>query len=108
MRHREDDEQKALMQWARVTRLRGIIVADFLIAIPNGGKRNIREAQRLKSQGVKSGVSDLFLALPANGFSGLWIEMKAPKTATAKAGTPTQDQIDWLENMAQVGYAARL
>jgi hypothetical protein len=108
MRHREDDEQKALMQWARVTRQRGILVADFLIAIPNGGKRNVKEAARLKAQGVKSGVSDLFLALPANGFCGLWIELKAPKTATAPAGKPTQAQIDWLDSMATVGYCAQL
>ena len=40
MRHIEDDHQKALMDWAKVARLRGILVADFLIAIPNGGNRN--------------------------------------------------------------------
>lgn len=96
------------MDWAKVTRLRGIIVADFLIAIPNGGKRKLKEASRMKAQGVKAGVSDLFLALPANGACGLWIELKAPKTATTKAGKPSQSQIDWLERMSQVGYAARL
>jgi len=96
------------MQWARVTRLRGIIVADFLIANANGGKRNVREAARLKAQGVKAGVSDLFLALPANGMCGLWIELKAPATATSKAGKPSQAQIEWLEGMSQVGYGARL
>ena len=108
MRHIEDDHQKALMQWAKVTRLRGIILADFLIAIPNGGKRKLKEAARMKAQGVKAGVSDLFLALPANGACGLWIELKAPKTTTTKAGKPSQSQIDWLERMSQVGYAARL
>jgi hypothetical protein len=108
VRHIEDDHQKALMDWAKVARLRGILVADFLIAIPNGGNRNPKEAARLKAQGVKAGVSDLFLALPANGACGLWIELKAPKTATTKAGKPSQSQIDWLESMAQVGYAARL
>ena len=108
MRHREDDEQKNLMQWARVARFRGILVADYLIAIPNGGKRNVKEAGRLKAQGVKAGVSDLFLALPANGFCGLWVELKAPRTATSKAGKPSQAQLDWLDRMAQVGYAAQL
>lgn len=108
LRHIEDDHQKALMQWAKVTRLRGIIVADFLIAIPNGGKRNFNEAARMKGQGVKAGVSDLFLALPANGACGLWIELKAPATKTTKAGKPTPLQVEWLERMSQVGYAARL
>lgn len=108
MRHREDDEQKALMQWARFARLRGVLVSDHLVAIPNGGKRNVREAARLKAQGVKSGVSDLFLALPAKGFCGLWIELKAPKTPTSAAGRPSQAQLDWLDRMAMVGYAAQL
>lgn len=108
VRHIEDDHQKALMQWARNAKLQGILVADYLIAIPNGGNRNVKEAARLKAQGVKAGVSDLFLALPANGFSGLWIELKAPRTATSKAGKPSQAQLDWLDRMAQVGYAAQL
>jgi len=108
MRHLEDDHQKALMQWARQVRLHGIVVADFLVAIPNGGNRNAKEAARLKAQGVKAGVSDLFLAFPANSTGGLWIELKAPRTATSKAGKPSQAQLDWLDRMAQVGYAAQL
>jgi len=108
VRHLEDDHQKALMQWARVARLRGVLVSDFLVAIPNGGNRNPKEAARLKAQGVKAGVSDLLLALPANGFCGLWIELKAPATPTSKAGKPTALQLEWLDRMAQVGYAAQL
>lgn len=108
MKHREDIEQCALMQWARITRHNGGVIADWLIAIPNGGKRNASEAARMKKQGVKAGVSDLFLALPAKQFHGLWIEMKAPKTNTSPAGKPTQVQLDWLDRMAAAGYAAQL
>lgn len=98
----EEREQIALMTWARITRLRGILVSDFLIAIPNGGHRHKLTAYKLQQQGVKPGVSDLFLALPANGFCGLWIELKAGK------GKPTALQVEWLTAMSQVGYAARL
>lgn len=108
MKHREDMEQCALMQWARITRHNGGVIADWLIAIPNGGKRNASEAARMKKQGVKAGVSDLFLALPSKQFHGLWIEMKAPKTNTSPAGKPTQVQLDWLYRMAAAGYAAQL
>lgn len=38
----------------------------------------------------------------------LWIELKAPATKTTKAGKPTPLQVEWLERMSQVGYAARL
>ena len=108
MKHREDMEQCALMQWARITRHNGGVIADWLIAIPNGGKRNAGEAARMKKQGVKAGVSDLFLALPAKRFHGLWIEMKAPETNTSPAGKLTQAQLDWLDRMASAGYAAKL
>lgn len=55
----------------------------LLFAIPNGGKRNISTAKRLKAEGVVSGVADLFLAVQYKGWhtgaGGLFIEMKYGK-----------------------------
>ena len=48
----------------------------WMFAIPNGGYRNPREAANLKRQGVKAGVSDIFLPLPTDKYHGLFIEMK--------------------------------
>ena len=106
MKTLEEDHQIALMTWAKLHQCLDGKVADWLIAIPNGGHRHKKTAARLKAAGVKAGVSDLFLALPLGGFAGLWIELKAPKSATAPAGTPTQSQIDWLDRMAKAGYLA--
>lgn len=73
MNHAEDAEQEALFKWAAYhEELR------WMHAIPNGGNRNIREAARLKRQGVKAGVWDIFLPAPRNGYHGLYIEMKNP------------------------------
>ena len=99
MRHLEDAEQIALMQWAELATVAGYRVTDYLFAIPNGGKRNIREAARLKRMGVKAGVSDLFLPIPCGPAHGLWIELKAGK------GRPTEAQSAWLSRMALQGYA---
>ena len=92
--HREDAEQKALIQWADMTRMPSILalypgdkIGDDLFAIPNGGARHRIEAARLKGLGVRRGVSDLELAVPVGKFHGLYIEMKAPKphhSATSK------------------------
>ena len=72
-----------------------------LMAIPNGGQRHIAVARKLKAEGVKSGVSDLFLALPVpNGPAGLWVEMKAPD------GVVSQNQEDFIYLMRWVGYRA--
>ena len=45
-------------------------------AIPNGGLRNIKVAAKLKQEGVKAGVADLFVALSNGKYHGLFIEVK--------------------------------
>lgn len=108
MRHQEDNEQKALFQWARIYNIPSPPcldhpkLADYLFAIPNGGKRNIREAARLKAQGVKAGVYDAFLPIPKQGFHGLWIELKVGKNK------PTDKQQEWHELMEKCGYSAKI
>ena len=50
----------------------------WIHAIPNGGKRDVRVARKLKAEGVKPGVSDIFVPLIGyGGQHGLYIEMKA-------------------------------
>jgi hypothetical protein len=88
------------MVWARLHKVEGLgAVSDYLIAIPNGGRRGKIESAMLKAEGVKAGVSDLFLAVPTRHYPGLWIEMKI------KPNKPSHAQIDWLKSMALQGYA---
>lgn len=48
----------------------------FVFAVPNGGKRNVREAVTLKRTGTFAGVSDLVVI----GFKlVLFVEVKTPK-----------------------------
>lgn len=113
MKHIEDAHQAQLVSWAKVRRLPDSVAAnrklgDFLIAIPNGGKRNIREAARLKQQGVKSGVSDLFLALPRGNYGGLWIEMKRPIVKGKTRPKVSEMQEIWISRMVQAGYKAKV
>lgn len=78
----------------------------WLFAIPNGGYRDIREAKRLKLQGVKAGVCDMFLPIPNFEYHGLFIELKVGKNKT----TESQDEfINYVRNngyMAKVCYGA--
>lgn len=107
MKHLEHQHQVALILWAYRTRLPaaadvdpGSRVGDYLLAIPNGGRRDAREAGRLKAEGVKPGVSDLLLPLRRHGFGSLWLEMKAP------GSKPTAAQAEWLDRMRLAGYRA--
>lgn len=96
----ESEEQKLLFEWANYVP----IVKEYLFHIPNGGSRNKIEAKNLKKQGVRAGVSDLFLAYPNTHYSGLWIELKR-KDKKAKL---TDSQIEWLQKMRLIGYAAEV
>lgn len=112
-KHIEDTHQAALVRWSKSQKLPALDyveldskVIDYLYAIPNGGKRNLREAVRLKAQGVKSGVSDLHLALPMFGKCGLWIEMKKPIVKGQAKPSVSLSQRQWLKRMEKAGYVA--
>jgi hypothetical protein len=101
-RHPEDDHAMALMRWVRLHE-RKVPELGLLFHIPNGGRRNVREAARLKAMGVKAGVSDYFLPVPKYGgdypedliYMGLWLELKAGKNR------PTPAQFDWQHKMSK-------
>jgi len=105
MNHNEDKEQEALFAWAKYfNELRNIF------AVPNGaflaGDATARAKQmnRLKKQGLKTGVSDIFLPVAKNGKHGLFIEMK---NASGK-GRLSGEQKDFLSEMASAGYACAI
>ena len=70
----ESREQQALFRWWDLYRSR--YPAALLFAVPNGGARSAITGARLKAEGVLPGVPDVFLAYPASGLHGLFIEMK--------------------------------
>ena len=78
-------------------------MAKCLWAIPNGGARHIGTAIKLKQEGVTAGVADLFLMIPANGLHGLFIEMKADKSARLQ-----QNQEQFLTLAESMGYGAEV
>lgn len=94
----EEKEQKALIHWARLHRT---ITPELslLFAIPNGAHVSDSHRSRLVAQGLKPGVSDLFLPVARGTFHGLWIEMKSQK------GYLSEAQKQWLEQMENQSYA---
>ena len=83
----EHSEQVGFINWFRAK------YPDVLIfAIPNGEKRAISVAKRLKAEGVVRGVPDLFI--PA---WNLWIEMK--RVSGGRLSTDQKQMISYLENI---------
>ena len=72
----EHQEQAALMKLCAAKTYQYPDLA-YIFAIPNGGQRNLVTAARLKAEGVKPGIPDLFLAVPKGDYHGMFIEMKA-------------------------------
>lgn len=93
-RHLESNLQKNCVYWFR---LQYPQFERLLFSVPNGGKRNAREAAILKAEGTVSGVSDLILLVPSGGYSSLCIEMKHGK------GKQTDNQIAWQKAAEKFG-----
>jgi hypothetical protein len=105
--HREDGEQAALFRWAELSRGRWPELA-LLFAVPNGAflagdaVARAKQAGRLKRQGLRPGVPDVFLDVARGGYHGLRIEMKAGK------GRASDDQRLWIAALREQGYLAEV
>lgn len=98
----EHREQTCLMKWAEL-QSGSMPELRCMFAIPNGGWRHPATAARLKAEGVKPGVPDLFLAYPSNGMSGLFVEMKR-----RTGGRLSPEQQAWRERLTMHGYRVRV
>ena len=73
---------------------------ELLHAIPNGEYRHPATAAKLKKQGVRAGVSDIFLPVARRGYHGVYIEIKAPNGRLSSA------QKEWIEMVQREGFYA--
>lgn len=94
MKHHEDMAQIALIHWVRTMALRYPLL-ELVYHTPNGGYRDPRTAAKFRALGVKAGIWDIFVPLPA---PGLWVEMKAGKNRL------TPDQAKWRDRLEPFGY----
>lgn len=69
-----------------------------MFAIPNGGLRNKTVAGKLKAEGARPGVLDVFLAVPNRKYHGLFIEMKYGRNKL------TEHQRTWKMKLEAFGY----
>ncbi len=91
----EHDEQVKLFKWAET-----IPELKAMMACPNGGKRNLGVAIKLKREGLKAGYPDISIFVARGGYHGMMIELKYGK------GALSEHQIIWLERLNNNGYRA--
>lgn len=112
----ETNEQATVIDWARTwgAKIDGL---DMLFAIPNGaflagrshkcdhgawcngGYNHFALVQKLKNEGLKEGVLDLFLSVARHGFKGLYLEMKRKK-----GGKLSPEQETFIIRAQEEGY----
>jgi hypothetical protein len=100
----ETKDQIALVQYLRQIKYDGHPLR--FAAIPNGGKRNKREAAILKMMGVSPGLMDILIFdTPPNypETKGAAIEMKR-----LSGGVVSDDQKEWLNYFNNNGWMARV
>lgn len=97
---REGQEQAAIFNWLHHYDREA---ESHCFHVPNGGKRHIATAIKLKREGVKAGVPDIWLMLPRGGHSGLIIEFKA---SPPHASAVSKDQKAWVARLNVAGYKA--
>jgi hypothetical protein len=70
----------------------------LIFAVPNGGHRSKATAGKLKAEGVRAGVLDLCLPLPAHTFHGMFMELKVGRGRLSLA------QQSWFTRLRERGY----
>ena len=100
MARAEHDLQTACVAWFRYQHPHLL-----LFSIPNGAwlhgltpRQRYAQWAKLKAEGARPGVADLFLAVSTSRGGGLFIEMKAGK------GKQTQEQVEFERVVRVAGY----
>ncbi len=103
----EHGHQAAIFCWAASS---GIPELKWLFAVPNGFYGTAAQKGKMKAEGLKAGVPDIWLPVPMrsmddngvrNNYCGLVIELKVGKNK------PTAEQSEWIDYLNDVGYYAR-
>ena len=95
----ESQQQSESVDWFREQYPQYILL---FYAVPNGGYRSKRTSATMQREGQLSGVPDLVLAVPKNGFHGLYIEQKI------KGNKPTENQLNVMAALTSQGYCCKV
>jgi hypothetical protein len=98
----EHDIQVGFIKWMRLMANQEARY-NLGFSIPNGAHlaRGFATMKTLKAEGLSPGVPDFFLAMPASGYHGLFIEFKFGKNKASS------DQALWMHKLNQAGYCVR-
>lgn len=92
----EHEEQVRVIQWCDDCKdPRASLIYSHL----NGLRAPLGAVIKAKASGGRKGLPDLFLPVPAQGYHGLYIEMKR-----LKLGKISPEQKQWIDRLNGMGY----
>jgi len=94
MKITESAIQRSIIEWSMYQKNL------FVFAVPNGGKRHISVAIKLKKEGVRAGVADLVVLQPLNQIT--FVEVKIEK------GRQTESQKQFERQCKQLGFRYKI
>lgn len=109
----EHSHQAALFAWAALN-VKQYPQLKWLYAVPNGFYSTSGQKAKMKAEGLRDGVPDVFLPVPKLSatvnikeilWCGLYIEMKREKYRNAKDGGCSPEQLEWREHLLYSGYS---
>jgi len=97
----ESTEQATFFHWVRV---QGLTDERFktIFAVPNGTNSSPKAAFRAKREGLRPGVSDVFVPIASRGYHGLFIEFKI------KPNKLSEKQEEFFKRVHGQGFACRI
>lgn len=99
-RREESRIQRAVIAWWAAKHKEFGVPECLLFAIPNGLWLGAKAGKFAKLEGLRSGVSDLFLAIPRGRWHGLFMELKT------ETGTASDAQEAFILAAQAQGYCA--
>jgi hypothetical protein len=95
----EHKDQAVVMSWLSLN------YPDVLaFAVPNAAKRTHWESQRLRAEGMRPGVPDIYIEEARGGWFGLRVEMKKLSEIRAINGGLSDKQLEVREILMRKGY----
>lgn len=97
----EHQMQVRIVNWAKANE--GVCpLLKWMFAVPNGGKRNVGTAVKLKAEGVKKGVPDLWLPVRTAKYTGVVLENKVGYNKTSP------EQREWITFLQEQGWLVKV
>ncbi len=103
----EHSQQVALFAWAALSVGKYPELA-YMFAIPNGFFGSAEQKAKMKAEGLRTGVCDVFLPFAINHAHGCFIEMKIEKYHNHKDGGCKPEQIDFINWVTSAGYYCKV